>query len=426
MRTLFIILAVLLFFHFDGVQAVQDPNQPDTLTIDSVMAYTTGSAVVPVSFFNDEELSGVEVTLTYDSPDVVLDSFSFADGRLESTQFKGFTYNSDSTVITIFAIDSIEAGSGLFGNLHFSWQPLIQPQLVLIDTATITIGQIDHTTAFSDTSFKTFVPIIQTGVINIQNEPPELDSVWLDNLDVVAGEGFALDVYFFNEDLVQEFRLALDYSTSLLHYDSVSLNGLRLIPSPINSPIVQNQNSTHELLVRLTFPEDNPLPVGTGPIARLFFTVDASTPEATYIIDTTRFANVISSLITRPASVGGKMFVPGFTPGSISVQIATDVRETEDDNLPSDFELAQNYPNPFNPTTQIRFSLPEAGHVSLDIYNVLGRRVRTVLDQYMSAGIHEVTFDGRGDDGATLASGVYFYRMTHPDYVDNKKMLLLK
>jgi len=89
--------------------------------------------------------------------------------------------------------------------------------------------------------------------------------------------------------------------------------------------------------------------------------------------------------------------------------------------LPSKSLLLTNYPNPFNPTTTIQYSLPEAGHVSIKLYNTLGQVVRTLVDQAESAGLHQVELNA--DD---LASGVYYYRLTVGDYAETRKMTFLK
>lgn len=94
--------------------------------------------------------------------------------------------------------------------------------------------------------------------------------------------------------------------------------------------------------------------------------------------------------------------------------------------LPEKFSLEQNYPNPFNPSTVIRYGLPEAGRVSLDVYNSLGVRVATLVNAYQNAGLHEVEFNSRGIDGRTIASGIYFYRLRAGNYSTVKKMILLK
>ncbi len=94
--------------------------------------------------------------------------------------------------------------------------------------------------------------------------------------------------------------------------------------------------------------------------------------------------------------------------------------------LPKHFELQQNYPNPFNPTTVISYSLPRSAEVSIEIYNILGQRVRTFSQGLQNAGTHSVTWNARDDHGKEVASGVYFYKITAGDFSTSKKMLLLK
>jgi hypothetical protein len=88
--------------------------------------------------------------------------------------------------------------------------------------------------------------------------------------------------------------------------------------------------------------------------------------------------------------------------------------------------LVQNHPNPFNPQTTIAFSLSTRGRVSLAIYDVNGRIVRTLANETRAAGAYELTWDGRDDDGQAVASGVYFYRLVAPEFTQTKKMVLLK
>ncbi|MCW8995710.1 MAG: T9SS type A sorting domain-containing protein, partial [Psychromonas sp.] len=88
----------------------------------------------------------------------------------------------------------------------------------------------------------------------------------------------------------------------------------------------------------------------------------------------------------------------------------------------TDFRLEQNYPNPFNPSTTINFSVPnENTLVSLKIYNSLGQEVGTLINQIVPAGNHEVQFDA-----SSLSSGVYFYTLNAGNFVESKKMILMK
>ncbi|MCL1826863.1 MAG: choice-of-anchor J domain-containing protein, partial [Candidatus Cloacimonetes bacterium] len=89
-------------------------------------------------------------------------------------------------------------------------------------------------------------------------------------------------------------------------------------------------------------------------------------------------------------------------------------------------ELVGNYPNPFNPETTIRFSVGKEGHVTLEVYNIKGQRVSTLIDHNMSVGTHDVVWEGKDDAGHPVSSGIYFYRMKSDDYQSVKRMILMK
>ena len=97
-----------------------------------------------------------------------------------------------------------------------------------------------------------------------------------------------------------------------------------------------------------------------------------------------------------------------------------------DNTPPIDFSLRQNYPNPFNPATTIAYSLPETSSVRLDIYNLKGQLVRTLVNGEMPAGRHSVAWNGRDMHNKAVASGVYFYRLATPMATQTKRMLLIK
>jgi hypothetical protein len=93
---------------------------------------------------------------------------------------------------------------------------------------------------------------------------------------------------------------------------------------------------------------------------------------------------------------------------------------------PEEFDLRQNYPNPFNPTTVIRYALPKASGVKIEIYNVLGQKVRDLLNEEQEPGYKMIHWDGKDDNGNEVSSGVYFYRIEAGDFTKCKKMTLLK
>ncbi len=94
--------------------------------------------------------------------------------------------------------------------------------------------------------------------------------------------------------------------------------------------------------------------------------------------------------------------------------------------VPDKYSLDQNYPNPFNPNTVISFSIPEAGNVELAVYNMLGQKVATLVNEYYSAGRYQAEWNGDDDNGNRVSSGVYLYRLKAGDYVETKKMILTK
>ncbi|PIW70027.1 MAG: hypothetical protein COW08_04020 [Ignavibacteriales bacterium CG12_big_fil_rev_8_21_14_0_65_30_8] len=94
--------------------------------------------------------------------------------------------------------------------------------------------------------------------------------------------------------------------------------------------------------------------------------------------------------------------------------------------IPNKFELSQNYPNPFNPSTNIRFSLPEASFVSIKIYNMLGQEIKTLVNKQKNPGIFKVQWNGDNDFGQKVSSGTYIYRVVAGSRIFAKKMVLLK
>jgi len=94
--------------------------------------------------------------------------------------------------------------------------------------------------------------------------------------------------------------------------------------------------------------------------------------------------------------------------------------------VPQEFELEQNYPNPFNPETTIRYYLPKDAVVSLEVYNVLGQRLRALVEGFRPAGSHKVVWDGMDDRGNPMSTGIYFYKLRAGDVVLTRKMVLVR
>lgn len=145
-----------------------------------------------------------------------------------------------------------------------------------------------------------------------------------------------------------------------------------------------------------------------GPDTYSFTDVDLNDGNYTYGL-TAVYDDVESETTTQMVEIGGGTGV--------------------DDNLtlaPSHYALSQNYPNPFNPTTEITFAIPNKETVTLNIYNLNGQLIKTLVDEEKDAGYYNVTWNGTDNRGSSVASGVYIYRIDSGEYHSTKKMIMLK
>lgn len=128
---------------------------------------------------------------------------------------------------------------------------------------------------------------------------------------------------------------------------------------------------------------------------------------------------IIQMMIGNPTS----FIHPGsyYLIDDLSLATDTDIQNQPGAMVPAEFELLQNYPNPFNPTTKIKFLNKKSGNVSLKIYDILGNEIANLVNDHLSAGTYEVTFDA-----SQLASGTYLYRLQIESFVETKKMILLR
>ncbi|MFZ0390677.1 MAG: carboxypeptidase regulatory-like domain-containing protein, partial [Calditrichia bacterium] len=154
--------------------------------------------------------------------------------------------------------------------------------------------------------------------------------------------------------------------------------------------------------------------IGTIP-ANQSETITVKLDASMFNMDTTVVANMV---VSSDPNVGEEII-----PVSMHV-VSTGMNDPE--ALPTVFALSQNFPNPFNPTTTIKYQLPQAVDVRLEIYNVLGQKVRTLVNNRMDVGRYEVTWDGQNDLGQKVGSGLYIYRIQAGDFVKTQKMILMK
>lgn len=182
---------------------------------------------------------------------------------------------------------------------------------------------------------------------------------------------------------------------------------------------IDNENKTVIIgLLWMAYNADQPeLGTGEGPLATMTFEVGEEINEIT--LTPTTFENPSHSLsfIYNATGADGmievKEIVPDFE--SYTVTLANSAP------IPTEWSLSQNYPNPFNASTVISFGLPNDAQVRLDVYNILGQRVITLKNEWMTAGQHRVTWNSD-----KVASGVYFYRLATEEFTETRKMTLMK
>jgi hypothetical protein len=253
-------------------------------------------------------------------------------------------------------------------------------------------------------------------------------TVMVDMVEVNPGASFEVHVRLVGNDLaIAGMQLPLKFSSPHLTLDSVSY-AASIKPSGTDAASqIDNISDT----VSISFyPDHNVFPVATasttgGILATLHFTVSSQAPDGVIAIDSVYHGDgsIMWSGIGFADADGLELKLPAaFIPGEISVLMPTAVDDDlADQLLPKTVGLAQNYPNPFNPSTVIEFALPRAGHVKLEVFNILGQRAALLIDGPMTAGVHQVEFDA-----AKAPSGIYFYRLATETKSLTKKMILIK
>jgi len=109
-----------------------------------------------------------------------------------------------------------------------------------------------------------------------------------------------------------------------------------------------------------------------------------------------------------------------------TVQITIHALSIDETSLPTEYAIHQNYPNPFNPITTLRYDLPENSLVNIIIYDMLGREVKTLINQTQDAGYKSVVWNATNDYGKPVSAGIYLYQIQAGEYISTKKMVLLK
>jgi glycosidase len=138
------------------------------------------------------------------------------------------------------------------------------------------------------------------------------------------------------------------------------------------------------------------------------------------------FNSGLASMTVSLPAYGSAVFVLDTVAYTLDLPRLTGVGKLSREMIPTAVTLYQNYPNPFNPSTQIRYDLSSQGFVSLEVYNMLGQKVRSLANGLQPSGAYVASWDGKNDSGVVLSSGVYFYRLVANSCSYTRKMLFLR
>jgi hypothetical protein len=252
------------------------------------------------------------------------------------------------------------------------------------------------------------------------------DSIIIDNVTVAAGQSQVLvPVYFVTFGDVSHYNMPLKIESS---------GGIHLQGFVVDQSLEgwddnwQGINTDGSQALNMGFAdlggESNPALNTAGQrveALRLAFSIDENAPVSVAYIRA-RVDNRTGSVIFGYAD-GITGVAPVVREGSVTLQPTLIADQTP---MPTEVALKQNYPNPFNPTTEIEFALPQAGPVKLNVFNVLGQQVRSLLSGQQAAGFHKVIWDGRDNSNTEVPSGTYFYKLEADNFSQTMKMVFLK
>jgi len=262
---------------------------------------------------------------------------------------------------------------------------------------------------------------------NDPDDPGNCDTVWIEQEDgrIPPNTSVVRHVVVYRDEWLYWWQIPIRYKNP---QNDIKLDSVKLgrFPPPIcwTDTIIDRSTGTiflYTAIVRKGSLVCYPLPPGLDTFATLYFTTGQNwDPSIHNPIDTFRFNGIYGlSFIDTLYNDIQPVYNP---PGNLDVGDDPKPQSAK----PKSFLLSQNYPNPFNARTVISFALPHASHIKIEIFNILGQKVRDLVDEEVSAGYKQVVWDGRDNGGKFVASGVYLYRLKNGEWTETKRMTLLK
>ncbi len=255
------------------------------------------------------------------------------------------------------------------------------------------------------------------------DDPGNCDTLWIEqeNGRIPPNTTVIRHVWAYHDEVLAAFAIPLKYKNPQA---DIFLDSVILPPHDGYCTVDTVINKNAGTIILFTFCDFAlPFPPGTDTFAILYFKTGPNwDPTVSNPLDTFTIGGPggqgLSFVDTHSNDIQPVYNPPG------DLDVGNDPRAQS--AKPKSFSLSQNYPNPFNAVTIISFALPYASDVKVEIFNILGQKVKDLVDEKVSAGYKQVVWDGRDNDGVNVASGIYFYRIRAGDFVETRKMTLLK
>lgn len=258
--------------------------------------------------------------------------------------------------------------------------------------------------------------------------------------DLVVGDSFKVPIYLYNDKKLASLSLPFRHNGTYLRFGfggdyGLDTDGATVLTSIQKAGILfESRDAASALLGWVDFSGTRPIAANTTGAGKLlgylYLVLTSGVTNPVVRFDSAFYPSAGEWLANNEVAVKSgiqerpKFAICQYFTGPC--QIALPVQDVNSGNLPQEFELGQNRPNPFNPNTVIEFAVPRPAEVRVEVFNTLGQRVKTLANEFSKAGYKRVEWDGTDDNGNSVASGVYLYRMTAGDFSETKKMLLLK
>jgi len=263
-----------------------------------------------------------------------------------------------------------------------------------------------------------------SGSLYAQTDPGIRDTLFVDRVNgrLQPNTSVVTYVWGYHDEGLGGISIPLKYKNP---QTDVTLDSIRFHPDMNSISLKDSIRDEPAGTVTVVFISFGVIPAGVDTFVILYFTSGPSWDPAVHNpIDTFSLPSG-KSLSYTDTSASPQDITPHYDPPG-NLDVKDDPSSGVVGIIPKTFSLSQNFPNPFNTETVITFSLSRSGNVKIEIFNILGQKVRDLVDEELSAGYKQVVWDGRDNAGKTVASGVYLYQLKAGGFTEAKRMILLK